>query len=463
MSTFSRMQYFIPESNLAEFEKRAGKLMRRANKLGAKLEVVVRKDIFEDREHKITVQEDHKDVEKKIWVRYVSVTVEGDRPKFAGWNFIGTLEHTTEGNIMRLVPQATAPEHFRHQPPCCDHCKAKRTRKDTYLVQHEDGRFMQVGRNCLSDFLGHANPQRLAELASIWINLDELGEAMRNGGGGNYFNVERYDLEHFLNFVAQVVLTTGTFISRSLVKKIIEERGEFAKVPEVTADLARAAAFPSTSRYDRDLRTRFMPTDEAKKLAEDARTWVLRTYGVGLTDSDDLDDIKASLMGEMPVGLNEFEHNLLVVAKGETCERRTFGIAAYIIQAYRRANNLIVKKEKRPVCDKHYGVKGDRLKKVTVTCDKVHNWFSEFGDGCIFKLLTEDGALLVWKTCNVSVENSMSEGHKYVINGTIKEHGDYRGEKQTILSRVNVLAGVIEFKPAMTEESVQQVEVAVAA
>lgn len=455
------MQYFIPESNLREFEKRSARLVKRATKLGAKLEVTIRKDIFEDREHKITVQENHKEVVKPLWVRYISVTVEGDRPKFQGWDFIGTLEHTSEGNVMRLVPQATAPEHYRNQPPCCDHCKAKRTRKDTYLVHHEDGRYMQVGRNCLADFLGHANPQQLAELASIWVNIDELGEAMRSGGGGNYFNVERYDLMRFLGYVAQIVLSTGTFYSRTLVNKIREERGEFARVPDVTADLAHRAAYGNTAdKYDRELAQKYAPTDEANQMAEEARNWVLRTYGVGLTESDDLDDIKASLMGETPVGLNEFEHNLLVVAKGETCERRTFGIAAYIIQAYRRANNLIVKKEKRPICDKHIGQPKDRLKNITVTCDHVHNWDSDFGQGSLFKLLLPDGVLLVWKTYNVSEENNMIEGHKYVINGTIKAHGDYKGEKQTVLSRVNVLAGVVEFKAPLTEESVAEVAVA---
>src|SRR5579885_1648950 len=92
------------------------------------------------------------DPAKKI--RFIKLEVDGLIPSQNGWNFVATLVHTDEGNIVRSVPGYTVPVEFRDKPTWCDHCKCNRVRRDTYIVQHEDGRIMQVGSNCLEDFIG---------------------------------------------------------------------------------------------------------------------------------------------------------------------------------------------------------------------------------------------------------------------------------------------------------------------
>ena len=53
------------------------------------------------------------------------------------------------------------------------------------------------------------------------------------------------------------------------------------------------------------------------------------------------------------------------------------------------------------------------------------------------KFLTEDGACLVWKASNTELARG-DVGKKYDIKGTVKKHDEYKGAKQTLLSRCAV-------------------------
>jgi hypothetical protein len=445
--------YYIPEGNVAEFKKRISRLQRRAQRLEAQLDFTIDLNDFKDVKHEFT---NKKNEIETTFVRYFKVTVEGEQPKYKDWRFIGTLEHTDEGTILRMVPNEEAPTRYRDVKPFCEHCQVKRNRRDTFLVSHASGEVKQVGSTCLVDFLGHENPHRLAQLAEIWINLSELGDLASHvrwiGGDASGLNhPRRYDLITFLSYVAEITLRHG-FISRSMAEKLREKRGPDARVPEVTAHFASRLMIPPTPE-DHDTAIDYTPTQPAIDLAEAARSWVLQKYGTGM-DVDSVASIKKSLISlNEQANMNDFEHNLYVVAKGEALEPRTFGIGAYIIQAYRRANNLIPEAKKPRVNSEHFGTVGQRLRKLEVTCDKVFTFDSMmYGQGYIFKMITVDGNVMVWKTYNVSDDKRMEEGHRFTVTATVKAHEVYNGEKQTEVSRVLIDAGLIDFTVAVEQE-----------
>ncbi|MGE0406971.1 MAG: hypothetical protein AB7O65_11780, partial [Candidatus Korobacteraceae bacterium] len=392
------MTYYIPEGNIGQFEKRIALLIKKAAKLNSAISYQINRDDFRD----VKVSFDRNGKQEEVWVRHFNVTVTGEEPKYAGWKFTGTLEHTDEGNVLRMVPGEIAPERYRDCAPFCEHCKLKRVRKDTYLVRHETGTVTQVGSNCLADFLGHENPHLIAKLAEIWVNLNELTTLAEGpywlGGGGAYVNKDRQDLLQFLAIVAEIVIQENQFWSRSAVNKIAEKRGPNARLPEVTA--WRAARYMHPSKDDWAEAQKFQPTEAAIKLAEDAQAWVLREFGTPLPEEGSYDQIKAALLNTGRNDLNDFQHNLLVVAKGQFCERRTFGIAAYIIEAYRRAHNMIPERKKAtPRNNAHFGTVGQRFAKLEVLVEKVITWHSEdYGDGVLFKMLTPEGNVAVWRT-----------------------------------------------------------------
>jgi hypothetical protein len=443
------MKYFIPEGNIGQFEKRIAKLIKRATRLNSPLSYVINRDIFQDSKVKFQGADGK---EKELHVRRYQVEVIGEEPKYKGWQFIGTLEHTVEGNVLRMVPGKTAPEQYRDCAPFCEHCKLKRTRKDTFLVHNnETNTTTQVGSGCLVDFLGHENPQALAQLASIWVSINELTALATDdhwiAGGGGGVSYDRQDLPRFLEYVAEIVIQDAQFWSRAAVQRIAEKRGPNARIPETTSSKAARCLNPYGPE-DRQDSLKYEPSEAAINLAENARNWVLSEYGVPLPEEGGYDAIKAALLHQSRPELNDFEHNLLVVAKGEFCERRTFGIAAYIVEAYRKAHSMIPERKKPAFNSQHFGAVGQRFPKLEVTVEKVITWTSEFhGAASLFKMRTKDGNMAVWKTYNVAPANDMEEGKHYVIAATVKKHGEYNGEKQTEMSRVKVAQPTVEKAP----------------
>jgi len=282
--------------------------------------------------------EPHPTIEKAT-VRYIDLEVEGIVPSINGWSFVATVVHTDDGNIVRTVPGYTVPPEFRDRPTWCDHCKTNRVRRDTYIVRHEDSRVMQVGSSCLADFIGTQNPAGLTKASEHLFNAFDICDAATKRewlGGTNAISTYRIDLDTFLQHVAAIVLKDGRYITR----KIARETEGTPNYRSATSD--RAQAEMSRGRiqimgggYVYEI------TDEAKKLAAEAREWVLRKYSPTLSDPEGMSDDagRDMVIGSFKAAntsLSDFEHNLLSCARAEAIEPRLCGIAAYIVEAYRR-------------------------------------------------------------------------------------------------------------------------------
>lgn len=285
--------------------------------------------------------EPHPSMENAV-VRYIDLEVEGTVPAQNGWEFVATIVHTDDGNIIRCVPGYTVPVEHRDRPTWCDHCKTNRVRRDTYVVRHADGRVMQVGSSCLEDFIG-APPHALTKTAEHLLNAYDICDAAQKRewlGGSNALSIYRIDLDTFLQNVAAVVLKDGRYITRKMARES-QQDGENrmpGSVKTATSDLALTAM-----NHRHDPLPHFYPiTPEAEKLANDARMWVLNRYSPALSDPDNMTEaaIMNSVMTSMKAAntsLSEFEHNLLACARAEAIEPRLCGIAAYIVEAYRKS------------------------------------------------------------------------------------------------------------------------------
>lgn len=272
--------------------------------------------------------------------RYVDLEVEGTTAQFNGWEFVATIVHTDDGNIVRSVPGYTVPPEFRDRPTWCDHCKCHRVRRDTYIVRHTDARVMQVGSSCLADFIGSTNPNALTKASELLLNAYDICDAAKNHawlGGTAAINTYRIDLDTFLNHVAAIVLKDGRYITR----KIARETEGTPNHRSATSDRALA----EMSRGQIQIMGGghlYEVTPEAEKLAFEARQWVLRKYSPVLADPDDMsaDAVRDMVIGSFKAAnksLSDFEHNLLSCARAESIETRLCGISAYIVEAYRRS------------------------------------------------------------------------------------------------------------------------------
>jgi len=309
------MNYMLYEANVAGLIARLEKLNKRCARLGV---APITWTILGHEDVPVDGQPGR--VERRV-----SISVNGETPKFNGWSFIGTLNHTVEGNVIRAIPGVEVPVQLRNRQPVCDHCQCNRNRRDTYIVRHDDGTHKQVGSSCLKDFLGHTDPSKLAAAAELILNAFEVCSSHTGRCNGSV-DTYRIDLPEYLNAVATEILRSGSFITRKMAR-------ESATPLIPTAD----TAMNMFNTY------RFHPTHwtaQAKKLATDAREWAISKYAPHLCETGSDADFKSALLNFVTNrndSLSDFEHNLLIVASCEAIEPRMIGVAAYIIEAYRRA------------------------------------------------------------------------------------------------------------------------------
>jgi len=96
----------------------------------------------------------------------------------------------------------------------------------------------------------------------------------------------------------------------------------------------------------------------------------------------------------------------------------------------------------------YVGKAGDKIQ-VEVTLEKEARYETSYGMMSLYRFKDANGNILVWKTstflcrrkvvdgCEYSV--GIEEGELVTIKATIKEHSEYRSEKQTVLTRVKLV------------------------
>lgn len=321
----------------------------------------------------------------------VDVVVTGARPRYAGWTFVASLERFDKGVLIRAVPGESVPECYREPETAleCDHCRATRNRKATYLVRHEDGSTARVGSTCLKDFLGHNFPMGIAALTAAYSDLDVLGKGM--GGGAPAFC-----LPTFLAHVACAIRETG-WVSR----KEAHERTVCSTADAVLIDFdRRAKGYEAT----------FIATEGDKAEAEAAIAWALAVEPE-----------------------NDYLHNCRIVAESSIATDRTAGIAASIVAAAARERGRRLAGDVAET-SRHFGEVG---KRETWEVDCVGHFTTEgfYGTTHIYKFVA-DGNAATWFSSKLI--EGLAEGSHYWLTGTVKKHSEYKGTAETHLTRCKV-------------------------
>lgn len=340
-------------------------------------------------------------------VPFVELTLTGAAPCLAGWTFAAVIQNLEGVNILRNVPgvEQEIPVQYRTRGPVCDHCQTHRNRKDTYLLVDAAGRWMQVGSGCLVDFLGHVDPHAVASYAELLASAAGLcGSAEDDEEGGYGFGGGRrqrlYSLVEYLACVAAEIREGGW-------------------VPKSRADNpANSTAERAAERLDpsRDAKPRDRSVTAANRtLAEASSEW-----GLALDKS-----------GEH---MNDYLWNLHAVARAGVTEARTIGLAASMVAAFTKAEA-----SKRDLAARkpsvHVGVEGER-RSFALLLDRHFSFETMYGWQTRFVFRDEDDNVVVWKTRADEIE--LTDGLQYTVLGTIKAHDEYKGVKQTVLSRCSI-------------------------
>ena len=166
-------------------------------------------------------------------------------------------------------------------------------------------------------------------------------------------------------------------------------------------------------------------SEEAKQMTKDALAWIAEQ--------------EAS---------NDYMHNLKTVCSLEYVGYKHLGILCSLFATYNRElereaerrlrEEQRAKEAEQGKFSQYDGEVGQRITRNIVSCKVVTSWTNCY-DGYfptttyMYKFVTEDGNILIWKTSKCFDEDSVK-----TIVGTVKEHSEFREVKQTILTRCKV-------------------------
>jgi hypothetical protein len=329
----------------------------------------------------------------------------------AGWTFLAVLdmEMGAENVIVRPIPGASVPAHYRTTGNICNHCGHRRYRRQTFVVEHTSGE-MKVGSSCLHDFLGHDATAVMAAV-EMMTSIHELLEGGEDddelGGAGR--NPSTFDLATYLTFVIDIIRSKG-WTSR----KEAEIHGCSA-----TADLACTAIVKaSESGSWRRARTTGEHQDDYA-LATEVVAWM-----ASLADQEDLSD---------------HLYNLSIYGRTGRVNFKGMGVAASAVVAYRR--DLAKKKLRETLKDSKYiGAIGEKFYgQVTLVACVPTN--STFGTSWLHRFVTIDGNLLtafvqreIQRHDEHGVDHEIEDDEVFWLSGKIKAHREFNGVLETQLS-----------------------------
>jgi len=411
--------FIIPEANFSTLEAKINKLNKKALKLHCEPITLTILESFEQMPKSNNDELNNYYFYNNITTLHYKVFLSGIAPIIAGWELIASCEAKENGTLIKTIPGKVYPPEYR-ELLICEHCNSDRRRKYTFIVKNiHTGKYKMVGKSCLKDFLGHVDPNFYASYLEI-INVSEdeyLEDRIPTSG-------LKFDIQRYLNIVAAIIREKG-FMSKA---KAAEQEGVLP-----TADIAEKIITDIIGKYTIDI------TDNDKEIAEKALNWCknLPEYN-----------------------LNDYMYSIHLLSQEKSIKPKDFGFVASIIPAYLRTIEKQIVAEKKATQQKEEAISsyiGTPGEKIQLELTYISSASYEFQISAwnsttnwIHKFLDNNGNTVIWKTSKsigevVNGKNwldrtaiDINSGHNLKLKGTIKDHNEFRGEKQTVLTRCKI-------------------------
>ena len=323
--------------------------------------------------------------------------------KIGDYELVAELEHTGAGNIIRKINlKYDVPEMYRNTGCYCEHCKTNRARKNTFLLLDKSGNYKQVGSNCLNDYTGIDSESVVEKVSRLTFLLrsaeygyDQMEEEFREYLKNTYRHYET--VEELSNLFYQILLKDG--YSK-------ESDNPFHDLNNI--------------QYDKELQFK---VDEL------------------------LDVINTNWYEED----NDYCHNVKMVLNLWYVEPKHWRIllsylnSAMLYLERQKAREL----ERQGLKNEYLGEIGQRIEfevKSFKLLYTYYTYYTPYGEeNYCYRFLTPDNHIIIWSTSGriKEVEKGFELNDKFFkkLKGTIKNLEEYKGEKQTVITRGAVVNG----------------------
>ena len=389
------MRYAIYEGNMERLRKKIVRIQNKCAKYGCEFR-------FEE------VGEEYRDFTDKngdeYTLRFVLVEAEG-HAVVNGWKFVASLDHTAKGNIINRACDIEVPERYYDCSPVCEHCGNERIKYAYIVMNVESGEFKMVGSSCLKDFTFGMSAEAVAKYMD---GISELiqGEAVEGCG----YHDRYINREEFMRYASETIRHFG--YAKNDPYSAIRSTASRA---ESYFGVDHGWNFPGDLReeYEREMMDCGFDAsrEENAELVKKACEWVL-------AHEDN----------------SNYMHNLKVACANDYVSIATTGLLVSVFPTFDRElerQDRIRREAEAGASSEWVGEVGKRVSVKYSEIKLLTSWETMYGMTYVWKIVGDDGNIFTWKTGRGVPE-------KGTITGTVKEHKEYRGVKQTELTRCRV-------------------------
>lgn len=337
----------------------------------------------------------------KMGIKCLEVEIEGEY-KINDWTFVGTIEHGSSGNIIRSFDtslERKIPSKYRTIGQECEHCHKIRDRKDTYLVYNDKtNEFKQVGKTCLMNYTNGLNAEFCARLVDVFAYIFKL----------EHPEEEKFNDELMSAFIRGQ--NANRYIETESIKPIIfgyvKKNGY---IPKKTISELIKIIFGAVANS-----TKEASTEEISKMNEWAKN---------------IDESKGGYMWNAKVAWTK-----------EYSEYRDIALLASFVNVYLKdiADRAIRASANN---NEYVGNVGDKItitdikniKSLYVKDNSIYSYYAE--SSTVWQIIDNDGHTYIWTTSSNLIDDTRVAKE---IVATVKEHKEYKGTKQTVITRGKV-------------------------
>ena len=392
-------KFYIHEANIERLRAKVNRIRNKCMKYGCDF---VYSEIGEE------FRTIHPGTEREQVARFIIVEAEGTAV-INGWEFVASIEHLSNGNIINTVKDIDIPKRYFTADCDCEHCHSHRHRKETYLVFNEEtGEFKQVGSSCLCDFTQGLSAEVAASYISCFEDMMEF-EAPPEGHSFTRY----YDLTEILKYAIQYIKDLG--YASTQAEMPTKERVFDAYLYDHGTPMSNYVV-EEIHKY----RNKFNPNYNDPEL---------------LKEVEEVIEHASNLSGD-----SAYENNLKVIAKAGFVSGSNMGYAVSMPTVFNRykereARRIAAEKvlQEEIKASEHVGSIKERITINNPTVSVITSWETEWDYVTRYKIVA-DGNVYMWDTSSyIELSQKIDK-----IVGTVKKHDEFRGVKQTWLTRCRV-------------------------
>lgn len=411
-------QYAIYEGHMPDLMKKVTRIQNKCRKYGCEFHFAEVGEEFREVEDPTTL---HPLTGKPIHrtCRFILVEAEGTA-KVNDWQFIASVEHTEKGNIFaKAMTDVEIPARYRTGNPTCEHCNSNRSRTYTFIVMNTvTGEFKMVGKSCLMDFTHGLSASTAAWFTSLKTIFQEAEEAPIGFGG---WSERHFETVEVLAYAAETIRKFGYV--RTNDDNYNQTSTKQRTIDFLSVDKGMTRGWPKNEikRVMREMEAvKFNPESaEVKELVTAAMTWI--------GEQDAANDYMHNLKTACSLKFNPWNRIGMLVSLFPTFNRE--------LEIQARKAEAEAKAKKEAQVSKHIGKVGERIQISVQSVKCLTSWENTFGyyptTTYLYKIVDAEGNVFTWKTSNTINEDHLPQ----TMVGTIKEHTEFRGVKQTVLTR----------------------------